>query len=250
MRVRVVSTAAIAVMMAAPAWAQSKSVLAPRTTLPSDVMCADMLVSAMPTPGLRIAGSHHGEVRLALNRGDVAVVSRRLEDGLAVGQRYLVRRLPWGQRAILPEEGGYVPIRTVGWVTITALDEINALAHVDHSCDALEPDDYLVPYVEPVLPSPDGVLPPPDFTERVPILPGNEGRQTFGGGDALSIARGTDDGVVVGARYAIYRDRKDGMPLVYIAEAIVTDPSATSAKLIVTSTRDVVERTDIAVPRR
>jgi len=249
MRVRVVFTV-IAVMTAAPAWAQSKPILAPRTTLPSHVMCADMLVPAMPAPGLRIAGAHHAEIRLALNRGDVAVVARQPEDGLAVGQRYLVRRLPWGLQAILPKEGGYVPIRTVGWITITALDEINALARVDHSCDAIEPDDYLVPYVEPVLPSPDAILPPADFTERVPILPGLEGRQIFAGGDTLSIARGSAHGVVVGARYAIYRDRKDGKPLVHIGEAIVTDPSATSAKLIVTVTRDVVEMTDIAVPRR
>lgn len=250
MRVRVVFSAAIAVMTAAPAWAQSKPILAPRTTLPAHVMCADMLVPALPAPVLRIAGAHHGEVRLALNRGDVAVVSRRPDDGLAVGQRYLVRRLPWGQQAILPKEGGYVPIRTVGWITITALDEYNALANVDHSCDALEPDDYLAPYVEPVLPSPDAILLAPDFTERVQILPGLEGRQIFAGGDTLSIARGTDDGVAVGARYAIYRDRKDGKPLVHIAEAIVTDPSAAAAKLIVTTTRDVVQVTDIAVPRR
>jgi hypothetical protein len=250
MRICVVFTAAIAVMTAAPAWAQSKPMLAPRTTLPAHVMCADTFVSALPTPGPRIAGAQHAEIRLALNRGDAAVVNRLPEDGLAVGQRYLVRRLPLGQQAILPKEGGYVPIRTVGWITITALDEVNALASVDYACDAIEPDDFLVAYVEPVLPSPDAVLLAPDFTERVQILPGQEGRQLFGGGDTMSIARGTADGVVVGARYAIYRDRKDGMPLVYVAEAIVTDPSATTAKLIVTSMRVAVEMTDIAVPRR
>lgn len=249
MRVRVVFTA-ITLMAATPAWAQSKPSLAPRTTLPAHVMCTDMHVPTLPTPRLRIAGAHHPEIRLALNRDDVAVLSRQPEDGLAVGQRYLVRRLPYGQQAILPKEGGYVPIRTVGWITVTALDEFNALARVDHACDAIEPDDYLVPYVEPVLPTPDAVMPAPDFTERVQILPGWEGRQLFGGGDTLSIARGTVDGVVVGARYAIYRDRKDGKPLVHIAEAIVTDPSATSAKLIVTTMRDVVELTDLAVPRR
>lgn len=250
MHVRFVLTA-FAVLAAAPVWAQSSPTLAPRTILPAHVMCADMLAPALPVPGLKIAGAHHPAIRLALNRGDVAVLARMPEDGLAVGQRYLVRRMPSGQAAILPKAGGYVPVRTVGWLTITALDDMNAMAHIDHACDAIEPDDYLVAYVEPVLPSPDPALPAPDFTERVRILPGLEGRSMFGGGDQMSIARGTDDGVVVGARYAIYRDRKDGMPLVHIAEAIVTDPSATTAKLLVTKINgDVVEVSDIAVPRR
>ena len=56
--------------------------------------------------------------------------------------------------------------------------------------------------------------------------------------------------MTVGARFAIYRDRKDGRPLVHIGEAIVTDPSATSAKLLLLKTTDVVEVTDLAVPRR
>jgi hypothetical protein len=249
MRVRVVFTA-IAVMAAVPAWAQSKTTLAPRTILPAHVMCADLLVPAMPVAGQRIAGAHHPEDRLVLSRGDVAVLSRQPEDGLAVGQRYLVRRLPSGVTAILPKEGGYVPVRTIGWLTITALDDLNAMAHIDHACDAIEPDDFIVPYSEPVLPTPDVNLAPPDFTERVQILPGLEGRQMFGAGDTLSLARGTDDGVTVGARYAIYRDRKDGKPLVLVGEAIVAELSPATAKMVLMSTTNVVNVTDIAVPRR
>lgn len=249
MRVRVVLTAVV-VMAAAPAWAQSEPTLAPRTVLPAHVICADMLVSARPAPGLQISGSHHPEIRLALNRGDVAVLPRLPEDGLAVGQRYLVRRMPSGQAAILPKDGGYVPIRTVGWLTITALDDLNAMAQIDYSCDAIQPGDYLVSYAELVLPTPDVNPPVPDFTDRVELLPGLEGRRVFGAGDMLSLARGADNGATVGARYAIYRDRQDGKPLVHVGEAIVTDLSPTSAKMLLMSTRDVVEVTDIAVPRR
>lgn len=250
MRVRVVF-AAIAVMAAVSASAQPAPVLAPHTVLPAHIMCADMLVPALPVPTLRIAGAHHAEIRLALNTGDQAVLPRLPEDGLAVGQRYLVRRLPSGERAVLPKEGGFVPVRTLGWLTITAVDDANAMATIDHSCDAIEPDDFLVAYAEPALPAPEAALPPPDFTERVQILPGVEGRQLFGGGDMLSIARGTDDGVMAGARYAIYRDRKDGKPLVHIGEAVVTDPSSATSKMVLTQMlKDAVEVTDIAVPRR
>ena len=178
------------------------------------------------------------------------MVPRQPEDGLVVGQRYLVRRLPSGVKAELPKDGGYVPVRTMGWVTVTALDEIHAIANVDFACDAIEQDDYLTPYVEAVLPTPDATLAAPDFTERMQILPGVEGREMFADGDLFSIARGTADGVTAGDRFAIYRDRKDGRPLVHIGEAIVTDPSATSAKVLLLKTTDVVEITDLAVPRR
>ena len=113
MRVSVVFTA-ISLIVAAPVWAQSKPVLSPRTTLLAHVMCVDMLVPALPVPTLRIKGAHSHAVRLALTRGDLAVISRTLDDGLAVGQRYLVRRLPTGAQAVLPKAGGYVPIRTTG----------------------------------------------------------------------------------------------------------------------------------------
>ena len=249
MRVRVLVTA-LTLMAAAPVWAQSSLAMAPRTSPPAHVMCLDLMVPALPAPTLRISGTHYVHPHLFLKGGDEAVVPRQPEDGLAVGQRYLVRRLPAGQRADLPKEGGYVSIRTLGWVTVTAVDEVNAMAHVDFACDVMEAQDYLTPYVEPPLLAPDATLPAPDFNERVQILPGLEGREIFGDGDSFSIARGTDHGVTAGARFAIYRDRKDGRPLVYVGEAIVTDPSATSAKVMLLKTSDVVDIKDIAVPRR
>ena len=244
------SLVAITLMAGAPVGAQSKPKLSPKTTLPAHVMCADLLVPAMPLPAVWVKGGQHPELRLTLGRADMIVVSRAPNDGLAVGQRYLVRRLPTGSQASLPKEGGYVPIRTPGWVTITALDDLNGLAHIDHSCDSIEEGDYLEPYAEPVLPAPDANVAAPDFTERVQILPGLEGRVLFADGDSFSIARGTEHGVAVGSRFAIYRDRHDGKPLMHIGEAIVTDPSATSSKVLLMKTIAAVETSDLAVPRR
>jgi hypothetical protein len=249
MRVSVVFTA-VSMMAAAPVWGQSITVLSPRTTLAAHVMCADLLVPALPVPVSRIKGAQNRDPRLALARGDVIVVGRAPDDGLAVGQRYFVRRMPSGQQAYLPKSGGFVPVRTPGWVTITAMDEVNAMATIDYACDDVEPDDYLVPFTELVLPSVEAAMPPPDFSERVQVLTGLEGRELMGDGDSFSIARGSEHGVTVGARFAIYRDRKDGKPLVHIGEAIVTEPSPTSSKVLLMRTIDVVSPSDVAVPRR
>ena len=96
MRISVMFTA-MSLVAAAPVWAQSTPNLARRTTLPAHVMCADILVPALPVPTVRIKGAHHAQQRLAMNRGDLAVVARTPGDGLAVGQRYLVHRLPVGE---------------------------------------------------------------------------------------------------------------------------------------------------------
>lgn len=249
MRVSVVF-AALSMMAAAPVWAQSTAVLAPRTTLAAHVMCADLLVPALPIPAVRIKGAQHPDQRLTLSRGDVVVVARAPGDGLAVGRRYFVRRMPSGQQAYLPREGGYVPVRTPGWVTITAMDEVNAMARIDYACDDVEADDYLELFTELILPAVKAALPAPDFSERVQILPGLEGRGLMGNGDLFSIARGTQHGVTVGSRFAIYRDRKDGKPLVHIGEVIVTESATTSSKVLLMTTVDVVSPSDIAVPRR
>ena len=58
MRVAVLVTA-LSLMAAAPGWAQSRLAVAPRTTLPAHVMCADLLVPAIPVPTIRISGPRH-----------------------------------------------------------------------------------------------------------------------------------------------------------------------------------------------
>ena len=249
MRVSVVFTA-VSMMAAAPVWAQSNAVISPRTTLAAHVMCVDVLVPALPVPVSVIKGAQHEDPRLASSRGDFVVVARAPEDGLAVGKRYFVRRLPTSQQVHIPKDGGFAAIQTPGWVTITAIDDVNAMARVDHACDDIETDDYLEPFSQLVLPSIDAAEPPPDFSERVQILPGLEGRDLMGNGDSFSIARGTDHGITVGTRYAIYRDRKDGKPLVHIGEAVVTEPSTASAKVLLMKTVDAVSTADVAVPRR
>lgn len=248
MRVSFAGTALI-LGIAAPVWAQMPPALGPKTIMPAHVMCTDVHVPVAPVPRIVVKGPHHSEIRSVLSEGDTIVVGRSADDGLAVGQRYLVRRIPFLAPSETPE-GGVVPVLTTGWVTVTAVDEVNALARIDHSCDSIEPTDFLEPYVEPALPSVSLTNAPPDFAERLEILTGVDRRAMFGGGDTFSIARGAEHGVAVGARYAIYRDRKDGKPLVHVGEAVVADVSSTTAKLLLLTASSDVSTADIAVPRR
>jgi hypothetical protein len=74
----------------------------------------------------------------------------------------------------------------------------------------------------------------------------------FGQGDILSIDRGTAQGVTVGARYAVYRDkyRGDGTPLVHLGEMVVLTTSETTSKVMVTHATGGIIAGDTVVPRR
>lgn len=248
MRVRIACAAAIW-LSASPVFAQDPEVTGPRTLTPAMVICTDLPAVHKPIPRLVVFGPFTPEVRLATTEGQI-VVKRLPEDGLAVGQRYVTQRIH-GDPKLFPRPGeGYGDLRITGWVTIRALDDINALAQVDFACDSIEVGDMLEPYVELTLPTAPSAMVEPDFSDRASILFGADNRVTFGDGDVMSIDRGTIHGVVAGARYALYRDLRNGMPLLHIGEAVVLATSEQTSKVAVTLVIDAIQVGDVVVPRR
>jgi len=237
-------------LTAVPAFAQSPEVTGPRTLTGPMVTCTDLPIVAKPIPRLAVFGSFDSDRRFATTRGTV-VIKRLPDDGLAVGQRYVTQRVQGDPKKRFPKPGeGFGDLRVTGWVTIRALDDVNAMASVDFACDSIENGDFLDPYVEAVIPAEAAASVPPDFTDRGSVLFGADNRSIFGDGDIMSIDRGTVHGVVPGARYALYRDRKDGMPLVYIGEAVVLTTGEATSKAMVTKAIDAIGSGDLVVPRR
>ena len=57
-------------------------------------------------------------------------------------------------------------------------------------------------------------------------------------------------GVAPGARFAIYRSVQYGLPLVYVADAVVLEQGELTSKVVLVSVRDVVQPGDAVVRRR
>ena len=249
MRIRVIAGAAVW-LAAAPVFAQSVDVRGPRTLTAAMVMCTDLPVTAKPVPRLVIKGPHTTDERSTMSNGGLLIINRTPNDGLAIGQRYISQRLH-GDAKRFPRPGeGFGDIRITGWLTITAIDEFNALAQINLACDTIESGDFLEPFTELVLPTTASEPIKPDFSDRAKFIFGSDNRVLYGDGDVASIDRGTTNGVVAGNRYAIYRDFHNGLPLVYMGEAVVMSVNEQTAKVVVTSTRDAVGPWDVAVPRR
>lgn len=249
MRIRVVSAAALC-LAAVPAFAQSpREVTGPWTLTPGMVMCTDVPVATKPVPRLVIKGPFTVDPRLATAHGQL-VIARTPDDGLAPGQRFITLRLRNGARQFPRPGEGFGDLRVTGVIGVTAVDEMNALATVEVACDSIEPGDFLEPFTETVLPAEASALVAPDFSDRATLLFGMDNRVLVGHGDIISIDRGTLHGVAPGSRYAIYRDRRDSMPLIYLGEAVVLTVGEQTSKVIITKSVDGLESGDVAVPRR
>jgi hypothetical protein len=251
---------AMAVLLAAvPASAQAPpqimataptEVLGSRTLTPWMVACTDLPVTAKPEPRLTIKGVHSIDVRWMASGGQEVMIGRLPDDGLAPGQRWAVRRLQGDPKAFPHQSQGFGAVRTVGWIIITYVNEWNARATVDLACDSINTGDYLDVYTEPALPTTAAEFLMPDFDDRAHVLEGKDGKGIFGDGDTLSINRGTAQGVLLGARYAFYRDRHDGMPLFHVGDAVVVELGEQTSKVVVVKTNDAVTLLDVAIPRR
>ena len=252
MRIGIVATAVL--LAAVPASAQAPTeVLGSRTLTPWKVACTDVPVTAKPEPRLTIKGVHSIDERYLASGGQEVMIGRIPNDGMLPGQRWAVRRLQGDPKAFPRPGEGFGAVRTAGWVTITAVNEWNARATVDLACDAIQTGDYLDVYVEPTLPTTAADMLLPDFGDRANVLEGMDQKGIFSDGDTLSINRGTSHGVVVGARYAFYRDRWggiDGMPLFHLGDGVVVELGELTSKVVVVKTADAITLTDVAVPRR
>lgn len=250
MRICVLSAAAMC-LAAAPVFAQTpKDVTGPLTMTPSMVMCTDLPATSKPVPGMIIKDAHTTDERLASYPTSHVLIARSEGDNFEVGQRFIASRAAHPKDFPRPGEG-YGDVRVTGVIRIIAINEWHARAVVDLACDTVQAGDGLEPFVATELPTAAAAMLKPDFDDRGQIIFGVDSRSLIGAGEVASINRGTTHGVVPGARYAIYRDkRSNGLALIYLGEAVVMSVAEDTAKVAITKAVDGIESGDTVVPRR
>ena len=240
----------MAVLGATPAFAQST----PEAMTPAQVAvaCAQPPEFAMPRPEtMRVVGGQGTFGRRVFGERDLLVISGGTNAGLQLGQRFFLRRAIYsGPRS----KNGHFPVRTAGWIRIVAANETTALASVDRTCGEILYDDYLDPFVEPVIPDgaervdTTGEL---DFDARGHVVFGQEFAISAAPGNFMLIDSGSDAGVKPGARFAIYRTvGAPGMPLEPVGEGVVISVGSAVALMRINAVRDVVQAGDFVVPRK
>lgn len=200
---------------------------------------------------LRLIGTQDTVPRSEYGTGDLLVVNGGTGAGVQLGQQFYVRRANrFGLDAATHRRGS----KTGGWIRIVAVNDSTAIATFEHLCNVVGQGDYLEPFVAPVVPpgaDRDEAPGEPDFTAMGQIVAGNENRSDMGAGDFALIDRGSEQGLIPGARMALFRDvGVAGMPLAAVGEAIVISTSATMSLLRITRARDAVHTGDFIAPRK
>ena len=216
-------------------------------------------------PQLRVVGVQDVVVRDLVGPGDTLVINGGSSSGIQPGDRFFVRR-------IIPAVSmfGDTPrptIHTAGWIQVLGVDTVVATATVVHACDGILLDDYLEPFVPPMIaarPLPGSM---PAYENMGHIMTGVEGLHTGGPGNVMTIDRGSNTGVVLGQRYVVFRDKRKehldvtgkskpfaavagNAPLVEIGEVLVIAVRADDATVQVVASRDAITKGDLVAPIR
>ena len=244
---RFVLAAIFATCAAGAAFAQPDGALSP---LAMAVACAPPpTYDAAPSHALRIIGSQDSAPRSLFGNRDLLVIGGGTAGGVQLGQQFFIRRaITYG--ASRDPHGA----RTLGWLRVVAVNASTAIAIVDHACGGIVTTDYLAPFVAPVVSADiekDETPGQPDFSNLGHIVAGNEDRMTVGAGDFTLIDWGEAQGLMPGARFAIYRDiGVNGLPLASVGEGVVVSTSHAMALVRVTRARDAVFGGDYVALRK
>ncbi|MGE4057135.1 MAG: OmpA family protein, partial [Vicinamibacterales bacterium] len=183
--------------------------------------------------------------------GDRVGIDKGAEDGMKVGDRYVVRR-PF--RFVGAPDAQH----TIGWLHIADVHESTSTAEIDFACDAIAVDDRLAPAEDVSLPPGvartfvGGTLEP---RQTLVVSYGMDARATLGDRDFVLAERRRGDEVAVGDRYtAFHRSAMRRGAMVdggaeAIGEAIVVAVFPRQSLLRMTAIRDAVLAGDSFVRR-
>jgi hypothetical protein len=277
MRNRLSACALYFVVMAVPALAQTPPAPSPDTELVAppawafnDVACAPALAPEKrdknSDPPLRIIGVQDPAIREMFGPGDTLVVNAGSNAGLQPGQRFFVRRVIEGVTTTGPAPRA--TLHTVGWVQVLGVDTMVSTVTVVHACgDGILFDDYLEPYVAPMIAARPISGSIPQYENMGHIATGIEGLHNAAPGYVMMIDRGSSSGVVLGQRYIVFRNKRNesmdetgrskaflaaakNPPLVQVGEVLVVAVRPEDATVLVVSSREAISTGDLIAPIR
>lgn len=254
------ATPATPATAAAPLPVAQADRMEPPSWLFNDIACAPSLTT-QPPPALRLMGSQDTVVKQMLGPGDTLVISGGSSAGLQPGQRFFVRRNVRTFGAKGPDSEHPVSVHTAGWVQVLGVDASVATARILHACEGMMLDDYLEPFVSPMIAAQavPGTL--PQYSNMGHITTADENMQNVGTGQMIGIDRGSSGGVALGQRYLVFRDKRrmrndrreysetyvqnaQQLPLVEVAEVLVVAVRPDDATVQVTVAKDTVSTGD------
>ncbi len=176
----------------------------------TDMHCAEIVLPERDNHEMRIVGAEEaGTVGLA--EGDIVYLNQGSAYGLRPGDQLTVLR---DERSISHPKTGEkigVAVSQRGVVQVLVTETNSAIARVISSCDAIELNDWLRPFIQVPVPLSAKIPPPEKFVPIAEqdtigyIVSVKDDMVNFSEGNIVNIDLGKEDGVALGDIYYIFR---------------------------------------------
>jgi hypothetical protein len=217
--------------------------------VPTDQRCGAEVSLVVPASAMKIAGGHERAKEL-FSPGDAVIINAGSSQGVAPGQRFVVRRVVEDRFAHPTLGSATRSVHTAGWITVVEVQADVAIAKITEACDGINQGDYLEPMVVPPPPA-DLIGGEPDYARPAHLVLGDERRQMGGAGSLLVMDRGTDHGVRVGQRLTLFRPTLDGKgPIAKIGDAVIVTTHAETSLIRIIASSDAVYVGDLVAIHR
>jgi len=205
---------------------------------PTDMYCAEIVLAKRGGHELLIVGAEEaGTVGLA--EGDIVYLNQGSAYGLRPGDQLSVLRD--GRSVTHPKTGDNlgVAVSQRGVVQVLVTETDSAIARIISSCDAIEVNDWLRPFVQIPVPLSDKIPAPEKFVSIAGedigyIVSVKDDLVNFGKGDIVSIDFGKEDGVALGDIYYIFRGGEEVSTATVLGQLVVlmVEEETATAKII------------------
>lgn len=202
-------------LVLASGWAHAQS--NPTTPSLADMYCSDVFTTDPVPHDIFVVAPEESRHRIGAEAPDLIHINKGSSDGVKVGDEFLVSRpmhdtvgIPWfkWQPGILRAMGpGY---EDVGRIRVVNVQEKTSTAQVVYSCDWMERDDVVTPYVERPAPtyhddSQFDLFAPPSGKPVAMIAAVEHFGQLAAQGMTVYINLGSKQGVHVGDYFRVFR---------------------------------------------
>ena len=212
----------------------------------TDLYCSIFIMDD-PAPEMFILGAERGWERTLITDGETVYVNKGRNDGLEIGQLFLIFEVP---REIV----GYGPLAVKrGRARIVDLEDTRASAKIEKACGPVIKGNFLVPFEEKEsrLGKDLGYDVPPhkaDGLDGTVVYLETEFNQ-IGTGYWAILDLGEEAGVQVGQQLIIYREEEKNAPLYIFGNVVIIDVQERTCTIKALSARDAIRMGDFVMAR-
>ncbi len=240
----------VALTLALPVSVSSVAAQSAGQALPTaDVLACAPRLAALEASAWRLLGAPDNLRKRLFRQGDTVLINVGASSEVAVGTQFFTRRRVAVTTPALRDRVLHADV-TTGWLRAVEVNETATLAVIERTCADVHQDDLLAPFQwpAPVTTMASGAI---SHDDPAMVLFGADGRALSAPRQMFVIDQGTDQGLALGQRVAVFRPgATPDAPVTELGEGVAVMTEAASATIHLRRAREPVKAGDsVAIQR-